>query len=122
MTKSILKRLESEISNKCLRSVLTKLLEADKNQKAACVIFRVKGTNRVKLMHVDGKIVDSLELFERCNSRERVIIDIVLIKKHTKKNEEEIEIPVMAQSCPVHGCLDCELPDCDEECPPGECQ
>lgn len=121
MTKTLEKKINELVKSKCLRSTLTKILEEDQNQVVASVVFRIKGTKRVKLVHIDGKVADNLEAIERCNSRERVVVDLYLMKKHKKQNGEEIEIPVSAQSCPVYGCLDCTLPDCDEECPPGEC-
>lgn len=121
MTKTLEKKINELVKSKCLRSTLTKILEEDQNQVVASVVFRIKGTKRVKLVHIDGKVADNLETIERCNSRERVVVDLYLMKKHKKQNGEEIEIPVSAQSCPVYGCLDCTLPDCDEECPPGEC-
>lgn len=106
--------IEKLITKKVLRRSILDLLEKDQETCVCAVIFRVKGTNHVKVHNFNGRLAEekTLKIIENFSTGQFVLIDLMIDK----------ETPVVAQACPVYGCLDCEAPECDEECPPGTCQ
>lgn len=122
MTKKLEQKINECIKSNCLKKTITKMLEKNKDVVMNCFVFRVRGTKRVKLIYQNGLLSDNLEILNRYNSGEFVLMDIYIMENIKPQKQNSIEMPVSSRACPVYGCLDCELPECDEECPPGTCQ
>jgi hypothetical protein len=102
-----------QIENKCLRKAIGKLLKQNPEVDLSAVILKTRGTTAITAVNLPGRLKNWLGTIQSFLNSGYIVMDFYILN--------EKGFPVVAQACPWYGCLDCEAPECDEECPPGEC-
>lgn len=98
-----------KLKKKSLKKGIEKILKKNPNVLVSSIVYREKGSPELMVENfVPTKLTDLIEMINSLGSGDYIIHEIYTLNK---KNA-----PLALNTCFPYGCLDCEAPNCDEEC------